>query len=495
MRRIRAQFSRIGERWSFDVIGSDPWVNEPDEQGDVTIYRDGRGYVTSVLIDSARPGPDAREVVASYFGPEVAVLMDDTPDDDVDRIIDVDDDVSLVRGDGRVAASAVGLIADEPGVPVVVGTERYRVSLDIDVRQVSGTVEHDVAASRMRVEVGIGAEGEQLWVRVADGGSGAILALAPLREGDASNQTSSADFVFGLDVPAQLLHFSVSDDPLASPGAREERRREWAHRLEREALSMRLPRASKARRFEKAGEIFDALGESESADRCRGAVKRVRRQGRWFGGSAIVVVALVTAATGFLLGRSTPSSSAVVASVVTDPPVVRTPIEAGPVDLVFDDSRSVQVILTGDARLSAGDELRFVVRPRIATSITFERLTDCLNSESGNSLVGGDGPMYQPTFVPILENISDPTAGSRAFAPFAIDRSADTYFVVPGSCDDVWVADGTRFDAPAFVTYTAYETSIVLPDDMEPGAWKLRMVLENLEGESSTGDDITISVD
>ncbi len=102
--------------------------------------------------------------------------------------------------------------------------------------------------------------------------------------------------------------------------------------------------------------------------------------------------------------------------------------------------------------------------------------------------------MYQPTFIPVLTHASDPTAGARAFPPFSVDRSADTYFVLPGACEATWVEDGQPFDAEAVANYTPYTVRVTLPDDLEPGAWELSLVLENVEGVSPDDRYPTIRV-
>jgi hypothetical protein len=496
--RYRIQYSPLGERWSIDVLGRDGASVEVEEQGVVTIYRDGRGYLTTVVIDAATPDNDVRRLLLSVLAPEVVSVTDETPDHDLDVTVDVDDSsgASLVRGDGRTRGTTVGIIADEPGVPVPTGTDTFQVVLEVDVRIVEGSIERDVVSSRMRIDVGIGSEGETRWVRVADGGSGRILALAPLASSP-DDEAASADFVFGLDAPTEHLHFSVSDDPLDPPGDRIGRRRRWARRLEDEASAIWLPRSTKIRLLDKTAEVYAAIGDRDDADRCRRAARRIRRLRRWTGGVGVFVLAALMALTGFVLGRddsrtvdaSLPSTSSVV------PVVPSIPVDPGPVDVVFDDDREAQLVVTGDGSVNPGDVLEFVVRARIRSSVTFERLIDCLGSESGNSLVGGDGPMYQPTFIPVLTNLTDPTLGARAFAPFSIDRSADTYFVLPGTCRDSWVEDGRAFDAAAIANYTPFSAQVTLPEDLEPGAWELTLVLENVEGVSADGTYPTIRVE
>ncbi len=496
MTRYRIQYSSFGERWSIDVLGREGASVDVDEQGVVTIYRDGRGYPTTVVIDAATPDPDARRLLATLLVPEVVSVTEGSSEEDIDITVEVDDTSgsSLVRDDGRTVGATIGIIADEPGVPVPSGTERFRVVLEVDVRLVEGSIERDAVSSRMRVEIGVGAEGDPRWVRVADGGSGRLLALAPLAP--AGDDRSSADFVFGLDAPTQHLHFSVSDDPLASPGDRDDRRRRWARRLEDEASSIRLPRASKIRLLDKAAEVNAVIGDRDEADRCRRAAHRVRRLRHWLGGVGVLLVAALTAVAGFALGSD--EQRVVDAAPSTVPPVVSaapsTPVDPGPVDVVFDDEREAQLVVTSDVVLRPGEQLEFVVRTRIRSVMTFERLVDCLGAQGGSSVFGGDGPMYQPTFIPILTHSTDSSAGARAFPPFSVDRSADTYFVLPGACEESWAQDGQPFDAAAIAIYSPYTVRVTLPDDLEAGSWELSLVLENVEGASADGTYPTIRI-
>lgn len=502
MTTIRLQYSRLGERWSIDVVGREDAGITPTEQGDVTIWRDLRGSITSVLVDNPRLDPDVLEFVTSQFGSEVASLMTDVPDDDIDREVDAPDslgELSLSAPDSA-STSPVVIVVDEPGVPSPIGDGRFHVSFEFDMRVVDGVVEHDRVASRMRVEIGTSSEGEPLWVRVADGSSGAVLALAPLRSTGTEGSSSTSEFVFGLSLPTQALHFSVSDDPAGSVGDRVERRRTWARRLEHRANAMWWPRERQARLYEKASEIHTANGDIVEADRCRESARRVRRRRRWFVGGSAVVALAIPAVIGFAVGRndsgaSIPAVAAPELSIVTQPSIEFLPVDAGPVDLIFGDGREAQLLVSGDIRLAPGDELDIVVRTRLSERATFERLVDCQGSEAGNSLTSGDGPMYQPTFVPVLENASDPESGSRAFPPFAVERAVDTYFVLPGQCEANAGPDGIRFDVVATAVFTPHEVTLRLPDDLEEGSWRLNLLLENVEGESSNGNYVTIRVE
>ena len=501
MRRIRVQYSPIGQRWSVDLVGSEGRVAEVAEQGDVTICRDERGRVTSIVVDAALLESDVVETIAEHFGREIADLMAERSDDEIDDIFVSDDrpGSAVIRGDSPRAGSPMVVLPDEPGVPSPVDRDRFRIVVDVDTKSVEGVLEHDRAAARIHIEVGVAQDGELRWVRVAEGETGAILALAPLQ--GSNDSTSEADLAFGLGVPMQSLHVSVSDEPLSDPGDRSDRRRRWARELEALASTRaRRLRADASSLFERAARVHENVGDAGAAARCRVAAARARRRRRWFGGLGAMVVVGLLGGVGFVLGRSeSVDPDPAVAAVSTDPPATDGPEfvgppEPGPVELVFDDEREAQVLVTGDVNLRAGDQLEFVVRARIVSPSTFERLVDCVGAEGGNSIFGGDGPMYQPIFVPVLENLSDPEAGSRAFAPFAVDRSVDTYFVLPGACQETWVMDGQRFDVRSVASFTPYTVTLDLPDDLEPGTWRLRLVWESVEGESQSGDEITIRI-
>lgn len=504
MRRIRVQYSPMGQRWSIDLVGSEGRVAEVVEQGDVTICRDERGRVTSIVVDAEQLEPHVVETIAENFGREIADLMAGPSDDEIDEVFISDDQPgsAVVRGDSPRAGSPMVVLPDEPGVPSPVDRNRFRIVLDVDTKSVEGLLEHDRATARIRIEVGVAPDGEPRWVRVAEGESGAILALAPLKA--STDGASEADFAFGLGVPMQTLHVSVSDEPLADPGERSDRRRRWARDLETSAMRRaRRLRADASTLFDRAAGVHDNVGDHDAAERCRAAARRVRGRRRWFGGFGVSVALIALAGLSFALGRTDSAevdaveTDVALTPVVSDPPAPTLPADPpnpGPIDVVFDEGREAQVFVTGDAALSPGEDLVFVVRTRASTNVTFEQLQDCVNSESGNSLVSGDGPMYQPTFIPVLVNVSDPTVGSRAFAPFAVDRSADTYFVLPGACSQNWIQDGIRFTAAAIATYSAYTSTISLPNDLEPGLWELRLVLENVEGVSAAGKYVTIRV-
>lgn len=504
MRRVRVQFSPMGQRWAVDLVGVESLPVTVSEQGDVTISRDERGRVTSIVIDAARVESDVIETIVEEFGSEIADLMAEPRDDEFDDVFIVDDrpGSAVIRGDSPRAGTPMVILPDEPGVPAPIDGDRFRIVIQVDARHVEGIIDHDRASARMRIEIEFAPDGEPHWVRVAEGESGAILALAPLQR--SSENSSTVDMAFGLAVPMQALHVSVSDEPLADPGDRSDRRRRWARDLETSATRRaRRLRADASTLFERAAGVHESVGDRDAAERCRAAARRARRRRRWFGGFGVPIVVVAMAGLGFALGRADSTGVEVVEAVAvsvpvaTDPPAPTLPAappNPGPVDLAFDEGREAQVFVTGDAALSPGENLEFVVRTRASTNVTFERLQDCVNSESGNSLVLGDGPMYQPTFIPVLVNVSDPTVGSRAFAPFAVDRSADTYFVLPGACSENWIQDGVSFTAAAIETYSAHTSTIALPNDLEPGLWELRLVLENVEGVSATGEYVTIRV-
>lgn len=504
MRRVRVQFSPMGQRWAVDLVGVEGRPVTVFEQGDVTVSRDERGRVTSIVIDAVRVESDVIETIVEEFGSEIADLMAEPRDDEFDEVFIVDDrpGTAVIRGDSPRAGTPMVVLPDEPGVPVPIDGERFRVVVQVDARQVQGIVDHDRASARMRIEIEFAQDGEPQWVRVAEGESGAILALAPLQS--SSEHSSTVDLSFGLAVPMQALHVSVSDEPLADPGDRSDRRRRWARDLETLATKRaRRLRGDASTLFERAAGVHENLGDHDAAERCRVAARRTRHRRRWLGGFGVPFAVVALAGLGFTLGRTSSAevegveTGAASVPVLSDPPVPTLPSDPpnpGPIDVVFDERSAAQVFVTGDAALSPGEDLVFVVRTRVSSNVTFERLQDCVNSESGNSLVFGDGPMYQPTFIPVLVNVSDPTVGSRAFAPFAVDRSADTYFVLPGACSENWIQDGLSFTVAAIETYSAYTSTISLPNDLEPGLWELRLVLENVEGVSATGEYVTVLI-
>jgi hypothetical protein len=513
MRRIRVQYSPMGQRWSIDVVGWETNVEEVSEQGDVTISRDQRGRVVSIVVDASRLESDVARIISENFGREIADLMTESNEDEVDELFVTGDRAgsSVVRSQPDGASTAVVVLSNEPGVPSPIDDGRFRFVVEADSRNVVGLLDHDRSAARIRIEIGLRGNGTTLWVRVAEGESGAILALAPLRE--TGEESSSADLAFGLDVSMQALHVSVSEEPMSDPGDRVDRRRSWARSLEGAASRRaRWLRSDAPFLYERAATVYENLGDGESATRCRAVARRVRRRRISFGGLGFFVLAIALAGIGFIVGRDGSSGSLPVVEtvplvevseppsvIVAEPPpvtVAEPPPTPGPVDLVFDDDQEAQVFVTGDAVLSPGEEVRFVVRAQAVEEVNFNRLQDCVGAESGlaGKNVSGDGPMYQPTFIPVLENRSDPSVGSRAFSPFAVTRAIETYFVISGACLDNWSQDGVPFTASARARYVQHEVSIELPEDLEPGIWALRLFLENVEGISADGTLPTIRV-
>ena len=501
MKRLRVQYSTTGQRWAVDIVGVDGVVGDAQEQGDVTIWRDERGRVTSIVVDATRLEPDVLDFITQEFGSEIADLMSEPPDDEIDEVVTIGDTPGsgLVWGDSPRARSAVTLLPNEPGVPIPRHGGSFTVSIEIGSSSVEGSVVQDRVESVLHIRIDVPVDDEPLWVRVAEGETGAILALAPLQDSD--GDTSEVDVPFGLAVPLPTLHFSVSREPLDDPGERTDRRERWARRLEAKARARRF-RSDGASLYERAADVYTSLGDDVAAERCRSAARRARRRRRFLGGVGLVAAAMTFFVIGSRLGGTNDDvvSTVAAAPVTTVPATVPPPTlpdippQPGPVDMVFDDGKEAQLLVTGDVVVEPGDELVVVVRTRVASSITFLTLADCIRSEGGNSLVTGDGPMYQPRFVPRLVNVSDPSAGARALTPFAVDREADTYFVEPGACDRAWVEDGVLFDADAVANYTPYTARLTLPDDLAPGAWELHLVLENVDGVSSTGEYVTIVV-
>ena len=501
MRRLRVQYSPVGQRWAVDVVGVDGVVDDVQEQGDVTISRDERGRVTSIVVDASRPEPHVLDFITQEFGSEIADLMSESPEDEFDEVMTIGDtpDSGVVRGDSPRARSAVTLLPNEPGVPVPRQGGSFTVSIEIGSGSVDGSVVHDRVESVLHIRIDVPVDEGPLWVRVAEGETGAILALAPLQESD--GESSRVDVPFGLAVPLPTLHFSVSREPLDDPGERTDRRERWARRLEAKAGARRF-QSNGASLFERAADVYTSLGDDVAAGRCRSHARRARRRRRFLGGAGLVVAAMAFFVIGSRLGRSngdvvsTVDAAPVTTVPVTVPPptLPDVPPQPGPIDMVFDDGNEAQLLVTGVVIVEPGDDLVVVVRTRVASSTSFLTLADCVRSEGGNSLVSGDGPMYQPTYIPRLVNVSDPSVGARALSPFAVDREANTYFVEPGACDRAWVEDGVLFDADAVANYTPYTARLTLPDDLAPGAWELHLVLENVEGVSSTGEYVTILV-
>lgn len=502
MRRIRLQFSPMGQRWSVDVVGADDRVADIVEEGLLTIARDDRALVTSIVIDTATPGPDVLDLVAEEFGREIADRMTGAADDEIDEVFVIGDTrgSSVVPSESPRARAMTFVLPGEPGVPMPVGGNRHRLLVEVGIRSVEGSVERDDIEPLLRVEIDVVATADPLWVRVAEGETGAILALAPLRSGSTPGR-SEAELAFGLAVPMQTLHFSVDDEPLRDPGERSDRRSRWARHLEsRASARARRFRADAPSLFEQAADVHAHLGDLGSAERCRAAARRARRRRRFFGGTTLVLAAVAFSVAGLLLGRSddrvtTVVEAAPVTSVVaSDPTLPDIPPQAGPIDLVFGDGKEAQVLVAGEVIVEPGDDIELVVRVRAPTTLTFVSLADCVRSEDGNSLVSGDGPMYRPTFVPTLTNVDDPTAGSRALPPFSVDRAGDTYFVRPGTCDGAWTQDGVLFEVPGIESYTPFSIRLTIPADLPAGAWRLGLVLENVTGSSASGDAITILV-
>ena len=501
MRRIRVQYSTVGKRWAVDVLGTEGIDVESDVQGDVTILRDGRGRVTSMVIDAERLEPDVLQLVERHFGTAIAGMIEGSTDGEFDEVFIMDDEpgsAMVRRADQRVGTPIV-LLPGEPGVPVPIEVGRFRIVVNVGSETAEGLLEHDRAGSWLRISLPGNHEGETLWVRVADGETGALLALAPL--GKSSDRSMSGEMAFGLSVPMQSLHFSTSEEPLSKTGDRTDRRRQWASDLEARATgSRRRLRSDAAKLLDAAADVHEAAGDRESADRCRSKAKRIRRLRRVVFRSTASVMVVAIGLLGFFVGNRDngderlADAAMAAAPSTTSSTLVTVPPNPGPVDLDLGDGKKAQVFVKGDAIVAPGETIEVVIVSQLVDRYGFNRLIDCRTAERGVTFGFGDGPLYAPTFLPRLESITDPGASPRVFSPFTVERKSEASFVLPGECEAKSKADGELFEVDAVAVFTPSTLEITLPDDLEPGSWRLRLILESKDGASVSGDYVTIGV-
>ena len=116
MRRVRVQFSPMGQRWAVDLVGVEGQPVTVSEQGDVTISRDERGRVTSIVIDAVRVESDVIETIVEEFGNEIADLMAKPRNDEFDEVFIVDDrpGSAVIRGDSPRAGTPMVVVPDVP---------------------------------------------------------------------------------------------------------------------------------------------------------------------------------------------------------------------------------------------------------------------------------------------------------------------------------------------------------------------------------------------
>lgn len=312
---VVVRYLALLERWE---IGLDWAIGRTELVETTDAVSEGRltdGRIGEIVIDAATPTAMALRRVTAAFGVDVADAVRSVmselagaPDaDEIERSIHIPD----LAPDRRTTspalageAGAVRALPASPGEPVPV---EPAIEPTLPVRgPVEVTVESHEAELIVRVR-GV-QHHDDLWARISDGETGALLAMTRLRPtaagdgsvdrggdraarrsdpGQAVVHTSGA-LTFGLDRSLDELHVSVTSHPLAPVPSRVERRARWCDELLERARAVRFVRPARSRALAgEALEVADSIGDAERAAAARRAIRAARIS------SAAPVVALI----------------------------------------------------------------------------------------------------------------------------------------------------------------------------------------------------------
>lgn len=351
---VIVRYLALLERWE---IGID-WAlgrTELVDMGDgVWEGRLSDGRVAEIVIDSVEPSAVALRRTSAAFGVEVAdevrsITSEVAPGstgaaEELERSVHFPDLSPERRTGAPPLPGEAGTVIELPAAP---GQPAQIVPAVEPALAVRGPVEVTVEAHDAELVVRVrGVEHhDDLWVRISDGETGALLAMTRLRpastpapassdsSGDAAEapgritdaapavpETSGA-LTFGLDRTLDELHVSVTDNPLARVPGRVERRARWCDELLTRARSCRFTRPTRSRALAmEALAVAASIGDGERAS----AAERARRFAgvvRWgrVGVAAAALVAVMWALVGWFTGaddeREGGDGSAVVAEL------------------------------------------------------------------------------------------------------------------------------------------------------------------------------------
>ena len=485
MSQTRVQFSVIGERWILELIGGVPESDVEVLTDILSVIRDGSGRVVEMVIDFSTPPDEVIDAAVEAFGSDVEDTLRTNPTEDLDIV--VGGGTALVRPSegvmpARRASINISIIKGEPGVPVPRADHSFEVLLESPTGDTSAVVDRDVEGSRIRVSVEAESVPEGSWLRVADGETGTILALGQIQPDDSN---SAALVAFALDIPTQALHFSATDEPLAEPGTRRERRRRWARETEllAEAKRLRQPKVS-TQLLRRAVEIYEAIGDHEGSKRCAERIKRLEtgRKARWSAGGLLGVVALIGGMLGLTAddtGQSSESSAF-----------------SGPVYWVHDEEVSTQASIIGSSDVVAGGNLTLEVQARVTAAGNWGDESSWCSQipSSGSDHNRGSEAVSAPFFTPVLTRLDASESGNRALETFAVEQTVFYQFELPKTCrDDVRAPEGgLLIDFQQVLT--PYEHQLTIPADLEPGYWVVTLTYQGQEPTLERGRPLVFRV-
>jgi hypothetical protein len=472
-RPVQVHYDAIAERWEIgytDAVGS----TLPVDIGDgLSVGRDGAGRLVEIVVDSVSLPAPAMVLITETFGAAVAEVVRSA-------VVGRDLEVTLTpnlpapRGEGSLE------IAGEPGVPHRHSGSSYTVpahtgELLLELRVTRGEL-------RLRLPAEFGRP--NWWVRVSEVETGALLALAPVRSDDAD---LTVTLPFGLDLAPEQLHVTVTEQPLAPVGTRDERRHAWVGQLLESAQLARRFRPRRARRLAtKARIVALALGNTELRRRADVMLRRQRRRS-WgsLGASVLTVVAIATVVQN---GRSP--------DVVVAPTMVAEPIgSVGPAVFRLQDQSSIEASLVGLLpRFEPGQivpitlEITSVQRwsfgpnpdPNLGPTDTDTILADarrnCLGiiNMPGGNINGQIPPFPLKARLDQLDSTDDTRTLERIILG-SFDGSTDvvSYTTIKESCRSSEFGATNRFEADTVVRRTPQVIEVSLPENTPPGLWEL----------------------
>lgn len=467
-RPVQVHYDSLAQRWEIgyaDAVGSTLPIESGDEW---SVGRDGGGLVVEIVVDAIVPPAQAMTLIRETFGSAVADVVRDA-------VAGRDLDATVTINLPARAVDATAAIAGEPGVPQQRTPERYTVPLE------RGDVELVVSRGELRLRLPGDFGTREWWVRVGHVDTGELLALGPVRVDDTA--TPQATLGFGLDLPPEHLHVTVTERPLAPVGTREERRRAWVLQLLESAQVARRFRPRRARRLAaQARSVAMVLHDTELRRRAELFLRRQRRQSWGVSAVAVLAVAGVIIQT----SGSTPG-----------PSLLPTPFQAvgsvGPAEFRLLDQSRIEASLVGVlARFSPGDVVPVTVEVTSRHPWSYGPNpdipagdTDAVLAKARRTCLGitdvppGEGVVSLPPFtLKVRLDRMDPADDTRRLDRLNVGSFAASSSLVSStsdkeSCRSPQFGAANGFEAVAAVRRASQIIAIALPDNLPPGVWEL----------------------
>ena len=503
---VHVTYSALARRWEIALAGRagttvlfDMSVAGRRIDG-VVVGRDGRGDVVEMVIDADpgldRPSEAALQACGGFFGRQVVDLITSLRPD-----VDAEIQLQVSTRDGHVpAVRGIAALADEPGIAQVVdGVALVPTPIgELSIRRGPG-----------ELTVGTPPVPPDTWVRISDAATGDLLAMGLVEPGH-----GGATLAFGMDTDMTDIHVVITSDPLAPVGGREDRRAAWVDDLLTEAIGDVVARPRVARdRAERAARIAEAIGDRERADRATALVAAAdaaqsRRRRRWWVIGALAAVAavagIISASTGGVERSRVPAEGTTTSSPISSPTVPSSattvdevtnstvttgtvttatiPAAAGRSTYVLAPEASVGAAVVGSATVRAGGTVDLSVQLTLLVPHVYGGATasdaraNCRSSDGMRvtpELVGGD-IVFRPVTYDLFLTGGDPVV-TRALGPFTDDVTVATQMVDPGNCE----GDAGRVGGEWIVTAESVflreprTVSIAIPEDLDPGPWRI----------------------